>query len=95
MDKSRKLKRYRRKDYTQVVEFPVEIIGRDGVVRRYSFEESVRLYQRRIASADVRYTEASPAIVSPGCTYRNTPFTGEMSSSCPGRNECGSSPRTN
>jgi hypothetical protein len=58
MDKSRKLRRYRRKDYTQLVEFPVEIIGRDGVVRRYSFEESVRLYQRRIASADVRYNES-------------------------------------
>jgi hypothetical protein len=57
MDKSRKLRRYRRKDYSQVVEFPVEIIGRDGVVRRYSFEESVRLYQRRIASADIRYKD--------------------------------------
>jgi hypothetical protein len=58
MDKNRKLKRYRRKDYTHVVEFPVEIIGRDGVVRRFSFEESVRLYQRRIASADVRYRDS-------------------------------------
>jgi hypothetical protein len=58
MDKTRKLRRYRRKDYTQVVDFPVEIIGRDGVVRRYSFEESVRLYQRRIASADLRYKDS-------------------------------------
>jgi len=55
MDKDRKIRRYRQKDYTQVVEFPVEIIGRDGLVRRYSFEESIRLYQRRIASADLRY----------------------------------------
>ena len=52
LDKSHKIRRYKRKDYTAVVDFPVEIIGRDGVVRRYSFEESIRLYQRRIASAD-------------------------------------------
>jgi hypothetical protein len=57
MDKSNKIRRYKRKDYTAVVEFPVEIIGRDGVVRRYSFEESIRLYQRRIASADLRYSD--------------------------------------
>lgn len=57
MDKGRKLRRYNRKDYTQLVDFPVEIVGRDGVVRRYSFEESVRLYQRRIASARMRYDD--------------------------------------
>ena len=55
MDKGKKLKRYSRKDYTQLVDFPVEIVGRDGVIRRYSFEASVRLYQRRIASAPSRY----------------------------------------
>ncbi len=55
MEKGRKMRRYSRKDYTQLVDFPVEIVGRDGVVRRYSFEESVRLYQRRIASASLRY----------------------------------------
>ena len=55
VEKTRKLRRYTRKDYSQVVDFPVEIVGRDGVVRRYSFEESVRLYQRRIASASMRY----------------------------------------
>lgn len=57
MDKALKLRRYGRKDYTLLVEFPVEIVGRDGVVRRYSFEESVRLYQRRIASAPSRYAD--------------------------------------
>ena len=57
MDKVRKLKRYQRKDYSQVVDFPVEIVGRDGVVRRYSFEASVRLYQRRIALAPMRYED--------------------------------------
>jgi hypothetical protein len=57
MEKSRKLRRYNRKDYAQVVDFPVEIVGRDGVVRRYTFEESVRLYQRRIASANLRYED--------------------------------------
>ena len=61
MDKSRKLRRYNRKDYNQVVDFPVEIVGRDGVVRRYSFEESVRLYQRRIASAPSRYGDQEVA----------------------------------
>lgn len=57
MEKSRKLRRYSRKDYTQLVDFPVEIVGRDGIVRRYSFEESIRLYQRRIASASARYDD--------------------------------------
>ena len=57
MGRSRKLRRYTRKDYDQVVDFPVEIVGRDGLVRRYSFEESVLLYQRRIASAAERYTD--------------------------------------
>ncbi|MEL6347821.1 MAG: hypothetical protein AAFV53_32245 [Myxococcota bacterium] len=61
MDKNRKLRRYSRKDYSQLVDFPVEIVGRDGVVRRYSFEESVRLYQRRIASADNRYDDGDIA----------------------------------
>jgi hypothetical protein len=57
MGKAQKIRRYQRKDYSSVVEFPVEIIGRDGVVRRYSFEESIRLYERRIASADLRYSD--------------------------------------
>lgn len=57
MEKHRKLKKYQRKDYSQTVSFPVEIVGRDGVVRTYSFEESVRLYQRRIASASIRYSD--------------------------------------
>lgn len=56
-EKVRKLRRYGRKDYTQLVDFPVEIVGRDGVVRQYSFDESVRLYQRRIASAALRYAD--------------------------------------
>ena len=55
VDKSKKLKRYLRKDYSQSVSFPVEIVGRDGLVRQYSFSESVRLYQRRIASSELRY----------------------------------------
>jgi hypothetical protein len=61
MDKSRKLRRYHKKDYSLVVDFPVEIVGRDGVVRRYSFEDSIRLYQRRIASASMRYADADLA----------------------------------
>ncbi len=58
MDKHRKLRKYRQKDYTQLVEFPVEIVGRNGVVRTYCFEDSICLYQRRIASAPRRYDDA-------------------------------------
>lgn len=57
MDKSVKLQRYDRKDYTELVDFPVEIVGRDGVVRRYTFEDSIRLYQRRITFAPLRYPD--------------------------------------
>lgn len=57
MEKHRKLKKYQRKDYSQVVGFPVEIVGRDGVVRTYSFEDSILLYQRRITSAASRYSD--------------------------------------
>jgi hypothetical protein len=35
----------------------VEIVGRDGVVRRYTFEDSIRLYQRRITFAPIRYRD--------------------------------------
>lgn len=58
MERASRLRRYQRKDYTQLVDFPVEIVGRDGQVRRYSFDESVRLYQRRIRSAAVRYDDS-------------------------------------
>ncbi|MFZ5478368.1 MAG: hypothetical protein ACOZNI_16490 [Myxococcota bacterium] len=57
MERASRLRRYLRKDYTQLVEFPVEIVGRDGHVRRYSFDDSVRLYQRRIHSAPMRYDD--------------------------------------
>ncbi|MEC7947885.1 MAG: hypothetical protein VX265_09980, partial [Myxococcota bacterium] len=58
MDKGRKLRRYTRKDYTLLVDFPVEIVGRDGAVRQYSFEDSVQLYQKRISSAERRYEDS-------------------------------------
>ena len=54
IDKSWKLQRYDRKDYSEWVAFPVEIVGRDGVVRRYGFEDAVRLYQRRLTFSPVR-----------------------------------------
>ena len=66
VDKSKKLKRYLRKDYSQSVSFPVEIVGRDGLVRRYSFEDSVRLYQRRIASSELRYHDPEVARAESG-----------------------------
>lgn len=58
MERSSRLRKYHRKDYTQSVDFPVEIVGRDGRVRRYSYDESVRLYQRRIRSAIARLDDA-------------------------------------
>lgn len=58
MDRSPRLRRYQRKDYTQRVEFPVEIVGRDNLIRRYSFDDAVRLYRRRIQSAPIRYDDA-------------------------------------
>lgn len=57
MEKLPRLRRNTQKDYSQVVEFPVEIVGRDGQVRRFSFDASVRLYQRRVLSAPLRYEE--------------------------------------
>ncbi len=57
MDRSPRLRRYQRKDYTQRVEFPVEIVGRDNLIRRYSFDDAVRLYRRRIQSAPIRYDD--------------------------------------
>lgn len=59
MVQENKLRRYSSKDYSEVIDFPVELIDRDGVVRRYSFEESLRVYQRRIASAQWRYSDDS------------------------------------
>jgi hypothetical protein len=61
IERSRKIPREPNKDYDALVDFPVEIVGRDGSVRRYSFEESVRLYQRRIASASLRYEDGEVA----------------------------------
>lgn len=58
MERATRLRRYSRKDYSQIVEFPVEIVGRDGQVRRYSYEDSVRLYHRRIRSAPIRYDDS-------------------------------------
>jgi len=58
LERSSRLRKYHRKDYTQSVDFPVEIVGRDGRVRRYSYDESVRLYQRRIRSAIARLDDS-------------------------------------
>lgn len=55
MDKVKRLMSYSAKDYTEKIDFPVELVGRDGVVRKYSYADSVRIYERRIESAHVRY----------------------------------------
>ncbi|MBN2799203.1 MAG: tetratricopeptide repeat protein [Deltaproteobacteria bacterium] len=49
------------KNYADIVEFPVEIVSRDGAVRFYSYEDSVRLYQRRISMASLRFQEPEQA----------------------------------
>ncbi len=59
MNANDKLRRYRGKDYSEIVEFPVELVDRDGVVRRYSYHESLRVYLRRISSARWRYSDES------------------------------------
>ena len=46
------------KKYNECIDFPVEIVGKDGVVRHYSFEESISLYQRRIRLARLRFDTA-------------------------------------
>lgn len=46
------------KDYSSCIDFPVEIMGKDGRVRFYTFEESIHLYQRRIRAARLRYTDS-------------------------------------
>ncbi|MCO4773579.1 MAG: tetratricopeptide repeat protein [Deltaproteobacteria bacterium] len=55
--RSQKLKSYDSKDYSENIEFPVELVDRDGVVRRYSYEESLAVYHRRIQSAPWRYSD--------------------------------------
>ncbi len=52
-----KLRAYDGKDYSEIIEFPVELVDRDGVVRRYSYEESLAVYHRRIQSAPWRYAD--------------------------------------
>lgn len=58
MERPPRLRRYLKKDYTSRVEFPVEILGRDNQVRRYPFDDAVRLYHRRIETASLRYADA-------------------------------------
>jgi len=55
--RNQKLKSYDTKDYSETIDFPVELVDRDGVVRRYSYEESLAVYHRRIQSAPWRYNE--------------------------------------
>lgn len=54
-NKWQKLRSFAEKDYSESIGFPVELVGRDGVIRRYSYEESIIVYQKRIESAHQRY----------------------------------------
>jgi len=72
-DKERraKLDAYDTKDYSEVIEFPVELVDRDGVVRRYSYEESLAVYHRRIQSATWRHVDEAVIHAEIGhCTRR-------------------------
>lgn len=55
MAPSDRLRAYSEKEYDEIIHFPVELVDRDGVVRRYSYEESLAVYHRRIQSAPWRY----------------------------------------
>ncbi len=57
MNKSDKIRYYGQKDYRELIEFPVELVGKDGVVRSYSYEESLLVYAKRIESAHLRYND--------------------------------------
>lgn len=61
MNKQDKLRLYGQKDYTELIEFPVELVGKDGIVRRYTYEESLLVYAKRIESAHLRYRDAEIA----------------------------------
>ena len=52
------LRSYDNKDYSEDIQFPVELVDRDGVVRRYSYEESLAVYHRRIQSAPWRLEDS-------------------------------------
>lgn len=58
-EREQRLKSYSRKDYSEEIDFPVELVDRDGVVRRYTYEESLAVYHRRIQSAPWRHLDDS------------------------------------
>ncbi len=61
MAKVDKLGQYRAKEYKETVVFPVEILGRDGVVRQYNYRASLELYRRRMRTAQARLQDADLA----------------------------------
>ena len=58
-ERKQRLQSYSRKDYSEEIDFPVELVDRDGVVRRYTYEESLAVYHRRIQSAPWRHVDDS------------------------------------
>ena len=58
-ERNHKLKSYESKDYAEDIDFPVELVDRDGIVRRYTYEESLAVYHRRIQSAPWRHGDDS------------------------------------
>ena len=52
---------YRRKDYSQRVRFPVEILDRSGEAHHYGFISAVHIYQTRARSVSHRCTDRRDA----------------------------------
>ena len=53
--------RRRSTDYGRIVAFPVAVVGRDGRVRHCDFDESVRMYARRLHVAAARASDTGRA----------------------------------
>ena len=65
-----KLRAYAQKDYSEFIDFPVELVGKDGVIRRYTYEESLLVYQKRIESSHQRYRDPDLAEAEIDHCYR-------------------------
>ena len=56
-ERQSRLDSFASKNYGEDICFPVELVDRDGVVRRYTYEESLAVYHRRIQSAPWRFRD--------------------------------------
>ena len=56
-ERQSRLDSFASKSYAEEICFPVELVDRDGIVRRYTYEESLAVYHRRIQSAPWRFKD--------------------------------------